>query len=294
MHISVCVSTYQRPALLANLLDKLAIQDTANLFTYSVVVADNDAGESARTVVKTAMSHFSVPLKYCVEPRRSISHVRNMTVAQSQGELIAFIDDDEFPGTDWLLNHYQTVMARGCAGTLGPVLPSYTEGTPDWVKRGGFFDRPDHETGYIMPWQECRTGNVLLKREVLPNAAPFAVEFGTGGSDVDLFRRMIEAGREFVWCQQAPVFEFVPPNRWKRAVLLKRALLRGRNSLRHPRGRAVALTKAALALPLYAVALPFLQICGHHLFMRYLIKLCDHTGRLAGAFGIELVKERHM
>ena len=41
-HVTVCVCTYKRPALLARLLDALARQATRGTFTYSLVVADND------------------------------------------------------------------------------------------------------------------------------------------------------------------------------------------------------------------------------------------------------------
>jgi hypothetical protein len=38
-------------------------------------------------------------------------------------------------------------------------------------------------------------------------------------------------------------------------------------------------------VPLYTIALPFLLIAGQHWFMKYLIKLCDHVGRLLAWLG---------
>lgn len=295
MHLTVCIGTYQRPVLLEQLLTKLATQETAGRFTYSVVVADNDAAETARDVVTRLAANFPVPLAYHVEPRRSISHVRNKTIAESQGELIAFIDDDEFPEPDWLLRLHQALTSHGCAGVLGPVRPHYPDGTPGWVRKAGFFNRPEHPTGFVMPWHECRTGNVLFRREIIAGRVePFRAEFGTGGGDVDFFRRMMAEGHTFIWCNEAVVHEVVPPSRWKRSVLLKRALLRGQNSFRHPEHRASGLAKAAVAVPLYTLALVPLAIAGHHWFMRYLVKLCDHAGRLSAAVGYRPVKQRDM
>lgn len=293
--ISVCISTYQRPDLLTKLLGGLAQCETGGHFSYSVVVADNDAAESARSVVAGLVPTYPVPLTYCTEPRRSIAHVRNMTIAQSTGALIAFIDDDEFPEKEWLIRLHTALEDHDCAGVLGPVRPYYPAGAPDWVRKGGFFERPEHETGHVMPWPECRTGNVLFRRAIIAGVDPvFSPEFGTGGSDVDFFRRMMGSGYRFIWCNEAVVHEVVPSNRWKRRVLIKRALLRGRNSFRQAGGKWQGMAKAAIAIPLYSLALPFLQICGHHLFMRYLIKLCDHVGRLFAAFGVSLVKTREM
>ena len=58
-HICVCICTYKRPVLLRRLLEGLGDQDTSRLFTFSIVVVDNDRSESARGVVKdfTAASH---------------------------------------------------------------------------------------------------------------------------------------------------------------------------------------------------------------------------------------------
>ena len=294
-HISICVATYQRPLWLGELLRRLVGQQTNGEFTFEIVVTDNDAAQSAREVVAVHGAASQIPLVYSVESRRSISYARNEGLARASGGLIAFVDDDELPCADWLLQLFHALQSHKVAGVLGPVRPHFEAGAPGWVIKGGFYDRPEHETGYEMPWTECRTGNVLLDRRIIAGLDPvFSPEFGTGGSDVDFFRRMTLAGHRFVWCNEAIVHEIVPPNRWKRTVLMRRALLRGRNSLRHPQGRWRRLIKAVIAIPLYALALPFLAIAGHHLLMRYVIKLCDHVGRLLAAIGITPVRERAM
>ena len=55
---------------------------------------------------------------------------------------------------------------------------------------------------------------------------PFNPEFRQG-EDQDFFRRMIDHGHVFIWCNEAVAYEVVPPIRWKRTFMLKRALLRG-------------------------------------------------------------------
>jgi hypothetical protein len=53
---------------------------------------------------------------------------------------------------------------------------------------------------------------------------------------------------------------------------------------------AAAIMKSLIAVVVYASLLPFLHIGGHHLFMRYLIKLCDHVGGLVAVLGIDLAR----
>lgn len=296
MDISICIATYKRPELLKRLLDSIGTLETRGLFSYSVTIVDNDCYSSGKEVAQKFLKFGYSTVQYLVEPARSIARVRNAGILNSKGEAIAFIDDDEFPEPDWLLQlHNHLVQDPSVAGILGPVRPHYPNGTPAWVRNGGFFERPEHPTGRIMAWGECRTGNVIFWRKILPSETPaFDEAFATGGSDLDFFRRRIAEGHRFAWCNEAIVHEVVPPSRWKRRVLIKRALLRGRNSYRHPENRFLGVTKAAFAIPIYVIALPFLFLVGHHLFMRYLIKLCDHAGRLLAAFHIYPVTVREM
>ena len=61
---------------------------------------------------------------------------------------------------------------------LGPVKPSFGDGVPRWVVRGGFFDRPCYKTGFVLAPGQTRTGNVLLKGHALRGTnSPFRPEF---------------------------------------------------------------------------------------------------------------------
>ena len=295
-HISVCVCTFNRPALLKRLLDELPRQETSGLFTYSVVVADNEQRQSARQVVLEFDAASPIRAVYCFEPVQNIALARNMALEHATGDYVAFIDDDEFPATNWLVNLFKTCWVQEADGVLGPVKAHFEKPPPKWVTKGAFFERPTHETGYRVSAKEARTGNVLFNRRILEGLqeAAFRPQFGTGGEDVDFFTRMMERGRVFVWCNEAPVFESVPPSRCTRGYLLRRALLRGRNSLKNPSGRLGNLVKSLFAVPLYALSLPVLLIAGQHVFMKYLIKLLDHAGRLLALVGLNPIRERDM
>lgn len=292
--ICVCISTFKRPDLLKRLLNELDHQITERLFSYSIVVADNDRGQSAKEVVSAFAAASSIEITYCVEPEQNMALARNMAVANSEGDFIALIDDDEIPKKDWLYFLFKTYSIGNVDGVLGPVRPYFEHKPPQWVTRGKFFDRPEHTTGYIMKWPETRSGNVLFNKEIIKGIEnPFRAKFGTGGEDVDFFRRMIGNGKVFIWCNEAPVYELVPPVRCTRGYQIKRALLRGGISLKYePHRRARNIIKSLIAIPVYSVSLPFLYLLGDHLFMKYFVKLCDHTGRILKLLGINPVKER--
>jgi hypothetical protein len=104
----------------------------------------------------------------------------------------------------------------------------------------------------------------------------------------------MEAGCVFVWCAEAEVFEVIPPARWKRIYLIKKGLLRGASAALQPNCTAVSILKSALAVPLYAILLPFALLLGQHRFMTLLVKLCDHLGKLSAVMGVSLIKEAYV
>lgn len=170
-HISVCICTYKRPDFLKRLLGELDGQDTNSLFTYSIVIAENDHLRSAERVVAEFAMASAVPIKYCVEPRQNIAHARNKAIMNADGDFVAFIDDDEFPTKQWLLNLFKTLKEYKVAGVLGPVNPYFDSKAPQWVIQGGFYDRPVLRTGLLLEWSKCRTGNVLLKSQLFAEEA---------------------------------------------------------------------------------------------------------------------------
>lgn len=62
-HISVCICTYKRPKLLARLLSELQNKIAEQLFTYSIVVVDNDCNQSAKATVSSIQKKFSVVIE---------------------------------------------------------------------------------------------------------------------------------------------------------------------------------------------------------------------------------------
>jgi glycosyltransferase involved in cell wall biosynthesis len=223
--ISVCVCTYRRPALLERLLGALAAQVDAPPF--EIVVVDNDAARSAAEVLARA-SDRGLDLRVAVEPRQSIALARNATVRLARAAWLAFVDDDEEPVAHWLASLHRAAAGGRADGAAGPVVPRLPPGTPAWIVRAGLHDRPRHATGAPVPAGELRTGNLLVRREVLLRSAvadgPFDLRFGlSGGEDSMLFLGLVRGGARFVWCDEAAVFETIPPTRTRVRYLVESA-----------------------------------------------------------------------
>lgn len=293
-HISVCVCTYKRPLLLERLLRELIRQDTGGLFTFSIVVADNDAAKSAEAAVAEVRRSCEVVIAYCVEPRRNIALARNKVVASAEGEYVAFIDDDEFPAPMWLLTLFRNCNEYGVDGVLGPVRRHFDEVPPDWFKKSRIYDRAVNPTGQLVDWEGARTGNVLLRRRTIAGeVGPFRPEF-RAGEDQDFFRRKTEEGFVFIWSAEAVVFETIPPARWRRSYILRKAALQGATAALQPNVGIVSIAKSIIAIPLYLAISPIVLLLGQHLFMQLMVKICDHAGKLLMLMGINPINEEYV
>ncbi len=293
-HISVCVCTFKRPRMLAHLLETLGKQETRGRFSYSIVVVDNDRAESARDVVERARRDSSIAIRYELEPEQNIALARNRALTAADGDFLAGIDDDEYADGPWLCELYDAAKSSGADGILGPVVPAFETPPPAWVTKGAVFERKAFPSGTILKNpSDTRCGNFLLSRKVVQTEDLFNPEFGkTGGEDVDFFKRMMERGFTFRWSQEAKVYETVPAGRLRRTYLLKRALLRGVVSAKRAPLVSLDSLKSVVAFAAYTAALPFLFVLRNRWFMRYLIKDCDHIGKVLARCGIKAVKER--
>lgn len=293
-HITVCICTFRRPELLKKLLEKLGSQKTEGLFTFSITVVDNDSAQSARDTV-VAFFGTGVDIEYHCEPQQNIALARNRALHNADGNYVALIDDDEYPVDSWLLELFKSSKELEADGLQGPVVPVYEEGAPPWVIRGKLYERPIYPRGTILSWKQGMTGNLFLKKRALDNTEMhFDPDYGSGGEDLDFFRRMISRGFVFKFCPDAVVYEFVPRIRWNRSFLLKRALLRGKVATVRPAFRMQSIFKSVAAVAVYSCLLPFSILAGKHVFMKYLIREFDHIGKLLAFCGLDMVKEKYI
>jgi succinoglycan biosynthesis protein ExoM len=295
MRISVCIATFRRLDRLTALLEDLVQQD---LLPDEVVVVDNDAAGSAREVVeKRRADGCSFRLVYDIQPERNIAMTRNLSVHLSQGEWLAFIDDDERAPAAWL---HQLLVAADkfqADGVLAPVEPQVPASAPAWIRRGKFYDWPHLPSGTHVPPSHLRFGNVLLRGAPLrAEPGPFDASFGLStGEDGDLLIRLIDKGAKVVWCDEAIVWEPIESKRLSLGWLLQRALSGGQHFARlsiKGRYRSVGiagrcamflrwLAQLLVALALAAASLP----AGRHRSVAWLIKASANLGKLSVFLG---------
>ena len=197
---------------------------------------------------------------------------------------------------------YNSLIRSNADGVLGPIIPSFTKPPPRWLVKSKLAERKRFYTGDIVSSKYTRTGNVLFSKDIFfTSNTYFDTDFGAiGGEDVDLFRRLISKGKEFIWCDDAIIYEDVPEDRTKFSYYLKRAFLRGYISFHYYKRemnlilRSIIITKSIIALLCYFLLLPFFFLFNFGYFIRYIIKMTDHFGRCLTALGLRKDVSRNL
>lgn len=229
--LAVAVLTYKRPVDIAEALPQLAAQAvsvSSRFDRVEVIVVDNDPAESARELVESFALTAEVPVRYCPEPVSGITAARNRALAEGAGsDILVFIDDDERPSPEWLVDLVATFDRGDAVAVVGPVISRFDVQPDPWIEAGEFFRRRRMPTG--TPVSVAATNNLLLDlRTVRRIGLVFDPVFGhAGGEDTMFTRTLHERGGRLVWCDEAIVWDVVPAERTTRSWVVRRAFSSG-------------------------------------------------------------------
>lgn len=296
MHVAVCIPTFRRPeglkCLLAG-LEKLTFVKAPEP-QVSIVVADNNPPCSAAGRPIGTDKDTRWPVHIEMESRRGVSYARNTAVKaaiESGAEWIAFIDDDEIPEPLWLDELLCAQKAYSADLVAGPVLPDFEDGTPAWVIKGGFFDRPRLKTGTVL--SSTRTGNLLVSAHCFNGEPAFDPNFAkSGGADTLFTIQRAREGRKIVWADEAVVRETVPLRRTTLRYILSRAYAGGNSWARieymlRPRSvtKVSRIVKGFSHTLQGAISLLPSALIGPHAAVRSASRIWLGAGQIAGVFG---------
>ena len=297
--IAVCIPSYKRPALLRDLLTSLEEQTFPlnGAMKWIVAVIDNDPEETARKVCEEFAQNHKFDLHYIVEKRVGLSHVRNAALdfAVGRADCICFIDDDEKPCPCWLdeLVHIQRKTNADCV--YGPVPSILPAGTPPWIVKGRFFDRPAFEDAAELSWNKAGTGNLLISCDFLRRSRlRFDHRFSHSGGEDSFF--LLEATRKFgariFGAAKAIAWEQIPPSRTALSWILRRRFRAG--STHSMCERLIGSPPAKLLLRgmkgvahigIGILTSPLGLLMGRHAVARSLGRLALGSGMCAGLLG---------
>jgi hypothetical protein len=112
------------------------------------------------------------------------------------------------------------------------------------------------------------------------------------------FKIMVESGRIFIWCNEAPAYETISKERWSKKFYEQRSLrigglvgekIRQRAQISQ---RSYSLIKSVVWIAAMTIITPFAKIVGDHLYLRAVTKIMYNKGLLLGFMGRAVIRNR--
>ncbi len=182
--ISVVVCTYNGSRTLRECLTGLGELDYPD---YEIIVVDDGSRDRSAAIA----CEFGV--RIISTENRGLSAARNIGMQAATGEIVAYIDDDAYPGPHWLTYLASIFNRRDHAAVGGPNLAPPGDGhiAESVVNAPG---GPVHVLVSDAEAEHIPGCNMAFRKSCLEAVGGFDEQFRTAGDDVDICWRIREKG----------------------------------------------------------------------------------------------------
>jgi len=194
--VTVCVVHYERPALLRLAIDSVLAQDYPAIET--VLVDDGSESAAARAVLDELEATLRARGGRVIrQENRYLGAARNRAAAAAKGDWLLFLDDDDwlFPDAVSRLMHAARFAEADCITATS--IDCSGDGDPR--TNPAACGPPIRHPGPARAWNRMRNviggACALMRRDVFLAAGGFTEVYGVGLEDLELYNRLILAGR---------------------------------------------------------------------------------------------------
>jgi glycosyltransferase involved in cell wall biosynthesis len=243
IRITAIVCTHNRSKVLRAAIESLVTQTLPTGCGWEILVVDNNSTDETRKVVEEFEERYPGLIRYCFESRQGISYARNAGVQNANGEIVAFLDDDETAGVGWLKSLTANLHGDEWVGAGGRILAVATMPLPRWLTANSDFTNgplPSFDRG--LDAGELKeppfSANMAFRREVFDKLGGFRTDLGRSGQglfsneDTEYGRRLMRAGLHLRYEPSAVTHHPVHESRLHKQYYLTWWFNKGRSDVR--------------------------------------------------------------
>lgn len=239
MKISIIICTYNRSDILKDVLENLCKLDSVE--ESEIIIVNNNSTDRTIELIEGFLKKYpNLNIINIFEYTQGLSFARNRGIKESNGDIIAFLDDDAFPHNQWLnaiknfFALHQDVVAVG-----GKVLGRFEIDKPVWITSEvemaySLLNLGDEEIEFI---EGFPIGvNFAVRRVALENLK-FSTELGRkkdsllSGEETELMRSLKKTGKIY-YLPNMLVEHFIHKERLEKEWLIRRNYAGGQTEIK--------------------------------------------------------------
>ncbi|NJK38065.1 MAG: glycosyltransferase family 2 protein [Oscillatoriales cyanobacterium SM2_3_0] len=236
MDFTVIIPTFNGAERFPEVLNCLKAQMNTESIQWEVIVVDNNSQDQTPQVVEAFQADWpgAFPLKYVLEPQQGVAFARQAGIGAAQGEWVGFIDDDNWPDPDWVIEAWKFGQDYPQAGAYGGQIHANYQVSPppNFEKIEGFLairERGDQPNRYQPEVLSLPPGAALVVRrrawlEAVPSQPHLRGKLPNGkmvqGDDWEPLMYLHRAGWEIWYNPAMETYHQIPSQRLERDYLL--------------------------------------------------------------------------
>jgi len=218
--ISVIIATYNGELVLPKTLQALCLLEIPSQGAEFIII-DNASTDKTADILAEYVN--KLPLKLIYEAKQGKSYAIEKGIAQAQGDLVLFSDDDVIPNKTWLTSYQQaSEQQTEYSVFLGQIRPYWLTKAPDWLIRLSDEGRvcgctPIKRVAGPASFTWAKGANLCVRKVVLDKISFrddlwIAGENSAGGEDTDFAKKASENGFKLWFVPKAAVQHIIKPH----------------------------------------------------------------------------------
>lgn len=210
MHISIIIATRNRCSDLSRAIESIEDVLVPEGCDCEIVVVDNGSTDETPSVCSTLAKGGRKSLKYIYDPQHGKSAALNRAVRETQGDVLAFTDDDCIVDPNWIKEIVREFASDKHLALLGGGVRLYDERDVPITTVDGRGKIEITSLSMVLRTPLVIGCNMAVRREVFTRIGAFDVYMGPGTNavfeDLDFVYRAVKSGFKAVFSDKAVVY----------------------------------------------------------------------------------------
>lgn len=234
VEISIIICTYNRAKYIYQTLEHIA-QNKFPASKYEIILINNNSTDCTSQECKRFQNTYpEIPFFYFVESQQGLSFARNRGIKEAHGEILVFLDDDAFVGSDYLQNLAKNLNKYPISAFGGKITPEFENGkAPAWMSKWSYSWVSAIDKGNQVCLFKGKSFPIGANMGIRKNEVPsngFNTTLGRnkgnlmGGEEKDLFLRMKSLHAKIYYFPDIEVHHIIPEKRTTQEYIRELAL----------------------------------------------------------------------